>query len=61
MSKYNIVEILDQLEQLSGAELNHVISAAEVELRERDLTIDDFGMSTYYDSAEKVFAISAEI
>ena len=58
MDRYNIV---DHLNELSNSELDHIISAAEIELRERHLTIEDPEMRDYYEIAEKVFAISTEI
>lgn len=58
MDRYNIVE---HLNELSNSELDHIISAAEIELRERHLTIEDPEMSDYYEQAEKVFAFSTEI
>ena len=58
MNRYNIAE---HLNELSNSELDHIISAAEIELRERHLTIEDPEMRDYYEQAEKVFAIAAEI
>lgn len=58
MNRYNIAE---HLNELSNSELDHIISAAEIELRERHLTIEDPEMRDYYEQAERVFAFSAEI
>ena len=58
MDRYNIAE---HLNELSDSELDHIISAAEIELRERHLTIEDPEMHDYYEQAERVFAFSAEI
>ena len=58
MDRYNIAE---HLNELSNSELDHIISAAEIELRERHLTIEDPEMRDYYEQAEKVFAFSSEI
>lgn len=58
MNKYNIA---DHLTELSNCQLDHIISAAEIELRERHLTIEDPEMRAYYETAERVFAFSPEI